>query len=441
MVEATRYTLTTTTVNAMLEALIPHLDELSHRQQLDMLSALAGPGVRASEPKAAGFLAALTNALSVSSGGLASAPLELLFAVVGTAASWGVPLDQGWFGGLEQELVSRLAGDCEAPAAGSAGRGQEVPAAANGVGAFRRRLHSDVILPVARRGQSLGKVRSRRNPHLGLGHHYSWFPEHIIALRHTKDPLFGGPMQPWLQDGGSVGTSCLYAPCRCTYVAYPCARVDTYVPYSPGFPIRTVPITCLFMSFILAIRAPAMRYTTSCPPCAAARHVCVRAGAVARPGLQALPGPGPQHGRPAAGVGGARARLDAHAPAAQGGLPGATGACVMHRTTKRPVRVLMTGEESGVPWARVAVVTSGQEMLCAVRCTYYHMHTCGVPLPQVVEDLAGAALRTQFKTAGELASALLAAHRAVEATAPLVSQWLVSRLQVGEPPWQRHATP
>ncbi len=157
--EATRHTLNPKTVNAVLEALTPHLGELSHSQQLDVLSALSGPGEQAPEPLAAGFLTALEEALSDSRGGLGSAPTELIVAVVGAAARWHVPLDQGWLGGLEQELMRRLEGRGGAAAAGGAGLGQGAPAAANGVGALRRQLLCDVVLPVVRRGLSFTKVR------------------------------------------------------------------------------------------------------------------------------------------------------------------------------------------------------------------------------------------------------------------------------------------
>ncbi len=155
-VAATRHTLTHKAVKAVLEALTPHLGELSHTQQLDMLSALSGPGEHASEPTAAGFLAALCNAALAGRGGLGSAPTDLLFAVVDTSARWRLLLDQGWLGDLEQELMSRLAEE----GGDGAGAGQGPPAAANGVGPLRRQLLSGVILPVVRRGQSFSRVRS-----------------------------------------------------------------------------------------------------------------------------------------------------------------------------------------------------------------------------------------------------------------------------------------
>lgn len=143
----TRHTLSPETFCSVLDALGPQLDSLSRPQLLQLISLLSGPGEQAPKPTAAAFVAALTRALSSSRGGLGSAPSELLFAVVGTAARWRVPLDQAWVRELEQELVGRLAADDGASAAGAREKA-----------ALRQQLRSGLIQPLATLGQGLSKV-------------------------------------------------------------------------------------------------------------------------------------------------------------------------------------------------------------------------------------------------------------------------------------------
>ncbi len=144
----TGHTLSPETLCSVLDALGPQLDRLSRPQQLQLISMLSGPGEQAPKPTTAAFLAALTHAVCSSRGGLGSAPSELLFAVVGTAARWRVPLDQGWLGEVEQELMNRLAAEGGASAAGA----REQPA-------LRQQLLSGLIRPLATLGQELRKVR------------------------------------------------------------------------------------------------------------------------------------------------------------------------------------------------------------------------------------------------------------------------------------------
>ncbi len=170
------------TVGAVLQALAPHLSDLSHVQQLDLLSALSGSGKQQQqqhlpEPMAGRFLSALTRAVaSGSPGGLDAAPAELLFALMGAAARWGVSMDQEWVREVEEALVRGLSregegkggaaagGGASGVTGGGAGAGAErgAPAAVRSVGALRRQLMSDVVLPTVRRGQSFSKVRATR---------------------------------------------------------------------------------------------------------------------------------------------------------------------------------------------------------------------------------------------------------------------------------------
>lgn len=174
------YSLPAKALSSVFETVIPRLDQLSHRQQLDLLTAILDSGEQTPKPMAARFMAAFTRSVSSSAaGGLRSAPSELLFAVVGTAARWRVPLDQGWLGELEQELVGRMAGQGGVPGAGALaaaavdGSGAAVvsggPAqgaaghrAAGGAGreVLTRQLLGSVIIPVAKLGQTLRKVRA-----------------------------------------------------------------------------------------------------------------------------------------------------------------------------------------------------------------------------------------------------------------------------------------
>ncbi len=162
---ATHHTLSQRAFEAVIQALVPDLGELSHVQQLDMLAALLGPGEQAPESKAGPFLAALTRAIASSGpGGLGAAPAELLFAVMNAAARWQVALGQEWVREVEQELARGLSveGEGKTPAAVGAGAGAGVeqgpPAAVHSVGALRRQLMSDVFLPAVRRGQPFSKV-------------------------------------------------------------------------------------------------------------------------------------------------------------------------------------------------------------------------------------------------------------------------------------------
>ncbi len=172
---ATHHTLSQRAFEAVIQALVPDLGELSHAQQLDMLTALLGPGEQASESKAGPFLAALTRAVASSGpGGLGAAPAELLLAVMSAAARWRVDLGQEWVREVEGVLVRKLFGEgkgrgetAAAGGAGGAGGGgpgagveQGAPAAVGGVGVLRWQLMSDVVLPAVQRGQSFSKVRN-----------------------------------------------------------------------------------------------------------------------------------------------------------------------------------------------------------------------------------------------------------------------------------------
>ncbi len=152
------HTLPFQALSSLLETLVPRLDELGHTEQLELIHALSGPAQQVSKPTAATFLAALTRSISSSAtGGLGCAPSELLLAVVGAAARWRVPLDQGWLGQLEQELVDRLAGEGEGEGDGGSG----APAAvAREQPVLRQQLLSGLIVPLAVLGQELRKVRT-----------------------------------------------------------------------------------------------------------------------------------------------------------------------------------------------------------------------------------------------------------------------------------------
>ncbi len=180
-VSSTRHTLSPKTLSSVLGALGPQLDELTHGQQMQLVRVLSNPGGMPAKPIAAGFLAALTHAVSSSRGGLGSAPSELLFAVVGAAARWGVPLDQGWLEEAEQELVGRLAVEGGAPAAGA----MEQPV-------LRQQLLRGIIAPLATLGQELSKVcavgRSSPTPAGCLG------PQKCTLALLVVTPRFSNPM-------------------------------------------------------------------------------------------------------------------------------------------------------------------------------------------------------------------------------------------------------